>query len=100
MFFLTAQIISWPQRYYSDHGSGITIVHLRLPNSKRGKSYHYIQGLAGGSKGQEILWYQKGDYILLEGYMSTSKKNSLILNLNKEFYIYVLKEFPLSLEIE
>lgn len=100
MFFLTAQITSWPQRYFSDHGSSITILNLRLPNGKRGKSYHYIKALASGQKGQEILWYQKGDYIILEGNISISKTNTSLINLNKQLYIYIFKEFPISLEVE
>lgn len=94
--FLTAQLVSWPKQYCSVKGKIITYVILRLPNAKTGKSYNYIYGFATEQKGKELLWYQKGDYIILEGYIILTKSSIYLSNI----YIYILNDFPLSLEIE
>nr|UEQ12116.1 putative single-stranded DNA binding protein Ycf41 [Batrachospermum sp.] len=96
---LTVQIATWPQKYQSTTGIEFIKLYLRIPNPKKGKSFYYIASYAKArSKKQFFNWYQKGDYLILQGSLKFKKLN--FLNLQEKYLeISIIKDFPMSLEI-
>nr|QHO64187.1 hypothetical protein [Lympha mucosa] len=95
----TVQIARWPKRYQLDNGIELTKLYLRMPNPKKGKSFYYIASYVKvGTKKQCLNWYQKGDYLILQGSLKFKKLNFYNLP-EKHLEISIIKDFPLSLEI-
>jgi hypothetical protein len=95
--FLTAQIATNPKKYLSDKGKEYIKLVLRIPNPKKGKSFHYIDCRTKKTFGMPLIfWYKKGDYLILEGNL---KLNKLIFTKQYKIQaeINILKDFPISL---
>nr|YP_009390140.1 putative single-stranded DNA binding protein [Sheathia arcuata]ART65503.1 putative single-stranded DNA binding protein [Sheathia arcuata] len=95
----TVQIATWPKKYMLHTGKEIIKLYLRIPNPKKGKSFYYIKCHAQNKwKKQVFDWYQKGDYLILEGSL---KLNTFKLHDFKSKYLEVsiIKDFPMNLQI-
>nr|UEQ11918.1 putative single-stranded DNA binding protein Ycf41 [Kumanoa mahlacensis] len=97
--FLTAQIATWPQKFTSKTGKNCIRVYVRIPNPKKGKSFYYIKCRTKEIINMQLLhWYQKGDYVILEGNL---KFNNFQLNKikYKSLEINIFRDFPASLDL-
>lgn len=87
----TAQIITWPQPSTSEYGKQITKLLVRLPNPKKGQAFIYLNASARGEIAESLLkWYDKGDYLIFEGYLKKKKSKN-------KFELMIVKEYPILL---
>nr|YP_009297753.1 putative single-stranded DNA binding protein [Kumanoa americana]AOM67487.1 putative single-stranded DNA binding protein [Kumanoa americana] len=97
--FLTAQLVTCPKKCISKTGQDFIRIYLRIPNPKKGKSFYYIKCRTKEIIHMQLLhWYQKGDYVILEGnlkfnYIKLKKRKSKNLEVN------ILRDFPASLDM-
>lgn len=94
--FFTGQIIAWPQLSTSEYGRQITKLLLRLPNPKKGQAFIFLNASARGEIGESLLqWYDKGDYLIFEGYLKRRKNKKY----NNQFELIITKEYPILLSL-
>lgn len=92
--FFAAQIATWPQKSISHSGQNFTKLLIRLPNPKKGQAHFYINASAIGEVGTSLCkWYNKGDYLIFEGYLQMKKyykrKNQPELIIIRDYPVYL-----------
>nr|YP_009315330.1 Hypothetical protein ycf41 [Yamadaella caenomyce]SCW23785.1 Hypothetical protein ycf41 [Yamadaella caenomyce] len=86
---ITVQLASWPKIVcLTKHQNSISFF-VKLPNRKQGKPYYYMKALATGQTGKDIYdLYRKGDYIIVEVYMTSIQSKSIS-------ELLVIREYPI-----
>ena len=93
--FFTAQIATWPQQSISKSGKKFTKLLIRLPNPKKGQACFFINASAMGEMCTYFsTWYNKGDYLVFEGYLKISTLNRR----KNQLELIIIKEHPIFLD--
>ena len=92
--FFTAQLAVEPKKSISKSGKEFIKLLLRVPNTKKGQACFYLNTIALGQTGMFFWqWYNKGDYLVFEGYLKISK-----FNRKKNIVFIILQEHPIFLD--
>nr|YP_010873161.1 hypothetical protein ycf41 [Nemalion vermiculare]WGV34450.1 hypothetical protein ycf41 [Nemalion vermiculare] len=90
---LTVQIITWPKKTVVSSKEIKSHFFVKLPNAKQGEEYYYLNAISKGRVAENIYnSYEKGDYLLIEGYILnsvTSITSSLSLLVSKEHPVFL-----------
>jgi len=92
---LTVQIATWPKQYINKNQQQISSCIVRIPNAIEGCEHCYFHAIAKGDVETQLSGlYEKGDYLIIEGYFKLQK----VVGNNLELNIIILQVSPITLE--